>query len=1435
MRKTYIFLIFALLTIQGINAKPVNSITARLVANTWMSAMGMKNTASLVDVTSQSPFTEFYIFASDAGGFILVSADDCVMPVLGYSVGNHFQVKEMPIHVRSFLEGYEREIRFYKELESQQPIASGSQPSAVSRQWQMLTSGEIPPMSLTTAVAPLMATTWNQAPYYNILCPYDETESGSDNHHIVTGCVATATAQVMKYHSHPATGYGSHSYTHRRYGTLSADFGSTTYQWSNMPNALNASSSEEQVNAVATLMYHIGVADEMSYDLTSNGGSGAFNYNGSGVLRASSQTSLMKYFKYRPDMAAVARDNYSDSEYCAILRTELDQSRPILYSGFGGGGHSFVLDGYNNDGLFHVNWGWGGNHDGYFVMGALNPSGGGAGSNLSGTYNNDNTALIGIRPNPDWNTATTITTAVEGCPSATVSGAGTYAFGDTVTLAVAVPEGYRFARWNDYDRFNVRQLYANGGSYSFTAIVEPVAGDIRSYCGSHCNNVTSFSYTRWGIRLPASVFASGDTLSAVQFFVTAAGAYTLTIYTGATAPTTAVYTDSHIFSTNDEEHWRTFILSTPLAVDANQNLWITFSFSGSGYPAAVTSSSGNADGFLVGSSLTASTYYNQFSAMIRGIFGNAAASVDSSSIIEAVDCSQPADLPYRLDASNPEFTRQINCWTFLDADGDGYNWFIDGPGFTSKSYTNQTDLTPDNWLISPSIALPSGCNILLSLKDAADNINWPEDHYGIFLSTSGTDTSDFTLLEGHTLSDTSWTERTVDLSAYAGQTVHIAFRHYNCSGVFMMHLKDIALTSVAPLPYATGFENGDDAAWDLAGGYNAWTLGTAASNGGSNGLYVSDDNGTSNAYTTSTSSTSFASRTFSLESGQYAFSFDWRCNGESNYDFLRVWVAPNSAALVANEFPVESSIATGTPEGWIDLVGGQLSASSTWNTASGTFSIATAGIYKLIFCWKNDGSWGNNPPAAIDNVSITALSCPSPTNLAVTDITPSSITFSWDASAGVQWLISLDGSAWQPVGTNSYSATGLAEATEHTFSVRTLCNAGDSSLVVSLSATTPCDAFTAPFGEDFENLTDLPSCWSTSGPGNWTVGTGDYSTSTGAAAGSQNIKITHSASGNVTYLITPVLNLASLSSASLSFRHVQRSWSGDIDELAVAYRPNASAEWQTLASYTAAVPSWTEEILTLPNLSATYQIAFICTDHYGYGVGLDEIHVEGSGAVQPTDFTLNATANATAMGTVAGSGTYPAGSIVTATAIPFAGHAFLGWNNGAMDNPYSFTLSTNTDLVATFSPAAADSITLVQHDTIIVNHHLHDTTIVDHYLHDTIAITDTVLVTVFDTLYLTEYIHDTVTIHDTITITIHDTVYVGIDNVTTSTAKVYPDNGQVVVEGAEGNTVSIYDISGRLLAIRRDGVSILRFDVPVSGTYLVKVGTATPRRIVVVR
>ena len=162
------------------------------------------------------------------------------------------------------------------------------------------------------------------------------------------------------------------------------------------------------------------------------------------------------------------------------------------------------------------------------------------------------------------------------------------------------------------------------------------------------------------------------------------------------------------------------------------------------------------------------------------------------------------------------------------------------------------------------------------------------------------------------------------------------------------------------------------------------------------------------------------------------------------------------------------------------------------------------------------------------------------------------------------------------------------------------------------------------FSEDFEGGA-MPTGWTIDGPGTWSVGTGDYSTSTGAGQGSYNALIKHSTTGNVTKLITPEIDLSTVTSAELSFMHIQRSWSGDIDNLRVYYRSSSTGDWTQIAEYTDAVSSWTtEENILLPSLSSTYQIAFEMTDKYGYGVGIDDIKIV-QGASCPKPINLNAT------------------------------------------------------------------------------------------------------------------------------------------------------------------------------------------------------------------
>ena len=241
--------------------------------------------------------------------------------------------------------------------------------------------------------------------------------------------------------------------------------------------------------------------------------------------------------------------------------------------------------------------------------------------------------------------------------------------------------------------------------------------------------------------------------------------------------------------------------------------------------------------------------------------------------------------------------------------------------------------------------------------------------------------------------------------------------------------------------------------------------------------------------------------------------------------------------------------------------------------------------------------------------------------------------------------------------------------------------------------------------------------------------------------------------------------------------------------------------------------------------------------------------------------SINVTPNNYTLGGVTGGGTYNTGDTVTLTAIPFPGSHFVGWSNGSQENPLTFIATTNASHVAAF---AVDSlpqdtvyihdttyITLAEHDTVFVNHYVHDTLI--NYIHDTTFINNYIHDTLFypvyihDTTIVNHIVYDTVYFHDTIyrdryihdTIYVHDTIYIqegeGIDNITQLNAKIYQRNGMIVVEGAEGNPVYLYDVVGRVLATRRETMQEVLLDVPASGVYLVKIGDVPARRIVVKR
>ncbi|MBQ0016159.1 MAG: C10 family peptidase, partial [Bacteroidales bacterium] len=377
MKRLVCIFIFAVAFI-ALKAAPVDVSSARHVAvQYYISHGGNPEVAyGFVDESKALGSPNLFLFVgADGLGFVLVAADDCVRPIVGYSLRGAF---EFPIKssVAAWLSDYSIQI---------QSVVSAGQPTpeGVSALWKQLLrpskSGDAYSM-----VGPLLQTTWGQSPLYNEQCPVRNGER------CVTGCVATAMAQIMRYWSSPTVASGYHSYRHETLGTISATFGA--FDWQNMPLSLSVSSSNQQVSAVARLMYHCGVSVDMGYNTSSAGGSSAYSSN---VADA-----LVDYFDYSSEIKYNSKSNFTSSQWDSILKIEIDAGRPVFYSGSGsGGGHAFVCDGYDSEGMFHFNWGWDGMYDGMFAIGALRPGSGGVGSNRDGRYDSYNAAITRIEPN----------------------------------------------------------------------------------------------------------------------------------------------------------------------------------------------------------------------------------------------------------------------------------------------------------------------------------------------------------------------------------------------------------------------------------------------------------------------------------------------------------------------------------------------------------------------------------------------------------------------------------------------------------------------------------------------------------------------------------------------------------------------------------------------------------------------------------------------------------------------------------------------------------------------------------------------------------------------------------------------------------------------------------------------------------------------------
>lgn len=334
-------------------------------------ALNINRPQLLETVIASNGEAAVYVFSnSDNKGFFLLSADDVTVPVLGYSDSGNYDEENMAPAFRYWLESYARQISYLKSSNVKLPAYEGSAITDLPEDWE--------------PIEPMIKTKWDQSTPYNDACPE------SNGVRCYTGCVATSMAQVMKYWEYPAVGVGTKSYTCSTLNRkLSMNFANYPFDYANMKDSyLSGQYTEEEGAAVATLMRACGYSVSMAYST-----------NVSGAYSSTIVGSMINYFQYDPSAEYLDRSRYNYNEWAQMVYENLKGGMPIIYDGTapGSGGHSFICDGYDGKGYFHINWGWSGMSDGYYVLDALNPSSIGIGG-YSGGFNFDQDAVFNLRP-----------------------------------------------------------------------------------------------------------------------------------------------------------------------------------------------------------------------------------------------------------------------------------------------------------------------------------------------------------------------------------------------------------------------------------------------------------------------------------------------------------------------------------------------------------------------------------------------------------------------------------------------------------------------------------------------------------------------------------------------------------------------------------------------------------------------------------------------------------------------------------------------------------------------------------------------------------------------------------------------------------------------------------------------------------------------------
>lgn len=973
-----------------------------------------------------------------------------------------------------------------------------------------------------------------------------------------------------------------------------------------MPNSLSSSSSTAQKTAVATLTYHIGVAIEMDYGVS---GSGAYTFE-YGQNLPSAENALKTYFKYKNTLHGEFKQYYTDAQWLDMLRADLDLSHPVIYSGSDtSGGHCFVCDGYNNNNQFHFNWGWGGYCDGYYTIGSLNPNPGGTGGNATYTFNLNNGAVFGIEPDGSLRVDPQLVSLPQEGGSATVHVSSCS---------------------------NISTSWTASASQSWVS-VSPATG---SGSGAVTNLTISASANNTGATRTAVVTINHGgqtaTVNVAQLGCSSSDMCDIVLvlndaygdgWNGASITVQSIsglVYGNFTLSSGDQEN-------IPLSVcpESLQFVWNTGSWD------------------------------EECSFEVDDEWGNVllsqnAPSASGNYVVNAPcannPCSDITTFPYTMGF---ETTDPINCWTFVDSDGDGYGWtneFLVGEDYAhggeyfmaSASYVNDVGaLQPDNWMISPAIVVPAS-GLTLSWYAAAQDADYPDEYYAVYVSTTGSSTTDFTtavyqgIVEGAT-----YTQKTVYLDAYAGQTVHIAFRHFNVTDQYWLKIDDISLTAASGPSYTITTAVNDNTMGTVTGGgsYPQGTSVTLNATPNSGYRFVQWQDGiTTNPRTITVTGNATYTATFAsiwgdtlyYDNGTFATSvgtqseFYWGIKFEAN-------------ALAGRNYLTDVMLyVPGSGAGSYQLniyQGGSTAPLTLACTQSQTYATADENAWKTIHI---------NTPVALN------ASQPLWVTFYTEDVDypAASCDFTGDYNGS---MLSLDGSSW----TSVQAASG--GDLDYTWMIRAITAETAGDYVISATSANPAMGSVSGGGSYAAGAT--ATLVATPNIGYHFVQWQD-----GNADNPRTITVT----GNATYVATfaadvPTSYTITVTSANPTMGNVTGGGS---------YVEGSQATLTATANSGYHFVSWQDGNTDNPRTitvtgDATYTATFAENP--------------------PVTYTVTAISANPDMGTVSGGGVYEAGATVTLTATPFNGYHFVRWNNGITTNPYTFAVSEDVTLSAEFA------------------------------------------------------------------------------------------------------------------------------------------------------